>query len=47
MKSVGTRVGEQVATVTIWTIAIFLLGTPLGLWVRLFWLDWVLQVCAR
>lgn len=45
MKNAGTRTGEQVATVTVWTLAVFLLGTPLGLWIKLFWLDWALGVC--
>jgi hypothetical protein len=41
----GNQIGEQIATFTVWTLAIMIVGTPIGLWIRLFWLGWVLQIC--
>jgi len=41
----GKQTGEQIATLTVWTLAVMILGRPLGLWIKLFWLDYVLQIC--
>lgn len=44
-KPYGVQLGERMAQWIIYTVAIVTLGTPLGLWVKFFWLDYILQVC--
>lgn len=38
---------RQMATILMWTILTLILGSLAGVWLKLFWLDWVFMGCLR
>lgn len=43
----NSREAEVAASVTVWFLLLVILGTAAGVWIKWFWIGWVMAACQK